>query len=167
MKVEKSHLYWIGGIFLVFLIWKFGIVSVQKKVVALDKKIARKEEVLKEIKSLQNAYSRFKAGRVVGDLPTRERDFTPLAFLEKLSMKIGVKDRHKLTYKEPRKFDDEHLETSVSVELNGIDMGQLLNYLYDVENSPELLRIKNVHIIRQKDGLLEATFEVSTLIPAH
>ena len=82
-------------------------------------------------------------------------------------MKIGVKDRHKLTYLEPRKVDDEHLETLVSVELNGIDMGQLLNYLYDVENSPELLRIKNVHIIRQKDGLLEATFEVSTLIPAH
>ena len=167
MKVEKSHLYWIGGIFLVFLIWKFGIVSVQKKVVALDKKIARKEDDLKEIKSLQNAYSRFKAGGVVEDLADRNKDFTPLAFLEKLSMKIGVKDRHKLTYQEPRKLNDEHLETSVSVELNGIDMGQLLNYLYDVENSPELLSIKNVHIIRQKDGFLEATFEVSTLIPAH
>ena len=82
-------------------------------------------------------------------------------------MKVGVKDKHKLTYQEQRKFNDEHLEASVSVELNGIDMGQLLNYLYDVENSPELLRIKNVHIIRQKDGFLEATFEVSTLIPAH
>ncbi len=167
MKVEKSHLYWNGGILLVFLIWKFGIVPVQKKVVALDKKIARKEDALKEIKSLQNAYFRFETGRAVGDLPAREKDFTPLAFLEKLSMKVGVKDRHKLTYQEQRKFNDEHLEASVSVELNGIDMGQLLNYLYDVENSPELLRIKNVHIIRQQDGFLEATFEVSTLIPAH
>ena len=166
MKVEKTHLYWIGGIFLVLLIWQFGIVGVQKRLVALDKKIARKEDALKKIRSLQNEYSRFKGGGVISDVPGRNKDFTPLAFLEKLSMKIGVKDRHKLTYQDPRKLDDEHLETSVSVEMNGIDMGQLVSYLYNVENSPELLRIKNLHLVLGKGSLLKVTFEVSTVVPA-
>ncbi len=165
MKVEKTKLYWVGGIFLAILIWQFGVVPVEKKLVELDKRIARKEEALREMKGLQSEHFRFKPGGAAVELSGHTKDFTPLAFLEKLSRELGVK--YELTYQEPRKLNDEHVESQVTVELNGIDMGHLLNYLYNVENSPEPLRIGNLHLIPGKDGFLKVSFEVSTLVPAY
>ena len=58
------------------------------------------------------------------------------------------------------------MESSVGVELNGVDIRQLMDYLYQVENSSELLQVRNLHLRPEKDGLLKVSFEVSTLVPA-
>ena len=164
MKVEKTIAYWtLGCLFVFVLIWQVGM-SVETRLRGLDKKIAKKEEALKKIKGLQSEYFRFKPGGVIGYPASHKKDFTPLAFLEKLSREMGIK--YELTYQEPRKLNDEHVESRVAVELSGIDIGELMNYLYNVENSPELLLVRNLHLIRGKDGFLEASFEVSTLVPA-
>jgi hypothetical protein len=165
MKVERTKLYWIGGIFLAVLIWQFVIAPVGNKLEELDNRIARKEEALGEIKGLQNEYFRFKPGGAVGELAGHTEDFSPLAFLEKLSGDMGIK--YEIAYQEPRKLSDEQVESQVTVELNGIDMGQLMNYLYRFENSPEPLRVRNLHLISGKDGFLKVSFEVSTLVPAY
>ncbi len=164
MKLEKRHLYWITGIVLIIVVWRAAVVPVEKKLVALDKKIVRREEALREIKTLLKEYSRSKAGGAVGDVAGPTKDFSPLAFLEKLSKQVGIKPE--LTYPAPRKLSDKHSGTSIAVELNGIDMGQLLRYLYKVENSPGPLHIRNLHLVAGKDGLLKANFEVSTFVPA-
>ncbi len=158
MKLEKRHLYWITGIVLIIVVWRAAVVPVEKKLVALDKKIVRREEALREIKTLLKEYSRSKAGGAVGDVAGPMKDFSPLAFLEKLSKQVGTKPE--LTY------SDKHSGTSIAVELNGIDMGQLLRYLYKVENSPGPLHIRNLHLVAGKDGFLKANFEVSTFVPA-
>ena len=165
MKVEKNKLYLAAGVLLAVLIWELGIVPVNRKLKSLDKRIVKKEESLREIKRLRKEYSRFKGGAGWGSAGSK-KDFTPLAFLEKLSRRIGI--TCELTYREPRKLDDERMETSVAVELNGVDMGQLLNYLYELENSQELLHIRNLHLVPEKNGLLKVSFDcmgISILSP--
>ncbi len=169
MKIEKeSFLYWIGGFFVIILIWQFGVVSVGRKLRELEGKIAGKEEALKEIKSLSEEYLQIKKteGQMRKSLDNRERDYTPLSFLERLSRDAGV--RYELTYQEPRELKDEegYMESSVGVELSGLNIKKLINYLYQVENSSELLLIRNLHLRTGKDGLLKVSFEVSTPVPS-
>jgi len=160
MKVEKTHLYWLGGIFLIILIWKFGAVPVGRNLGRLDRRITKREEALQEISVLQAEYLLLKTGGVVRkDVRSGER-FTPLAFLEKLSRETGV--RCSLAYRDPRKLDDGYVETRVAVELNGIDMSQLIDYLYHVEKSP--LNINNLRISCGKEKFLKVNFEVSHLL---
>lgn len=168
MRFEKeSFLYWIGGFLVIILIWQFGIVSVGKKLRELDGKIVRKKEALKEIKSLSKEYFRIKKteGQMRKSLYDRESDYTPLSFLERLSREAGV--RYELIYQEPRELrgGDGYMESSVGVELSGLNIRKLIDYLYQVENSPELLLIRNLHLMPGKDGLLRVSFEVSTPVP--
>ena len=167
MKVESKHFCLMGAFLVIVLIWQFGIVSGGRKFRELNSKIACKEKTLEEARNLQNEYLQVK--KTVEDmrksLDGRRKDYTPLSFLEKLSQHSGV--AYELTYREPRELSGEkgYMESSVGVELKGIRMKELTTYLYQIENSNELLRVRNLHVSPRKDGLLRVCFEVSTLIP--
>lgn len=169
MKIERAHFYWASAFLLAVLIWQFGIVSTGRKFRALDAKIVRKEKALEEIKSLTRKCVRMKeAARGMGKSPGGQRkDYTLLPFLEKLSQESNV--QYKLTYRPPREFKGEknYMESLVGVELANISMHQLLKYLYMVENSGEMLCVKNLHIKSAGSGVLNVNFEVSAFIPAH
>jgi hypothetical protein len=168
MKVKNRHFYWMGAFLIIVLIWQFGIVSGGRKFRELDSKIVRKEKALEEMRGLQDEYLRVKktVEEMRKSLDGRREDYTPLSFLEKLSQQLGV--GYELTYREPRELSGEkmYMESSVGVEFKGISMGELTTYLYRVEDSSELLRVRNLHVSPRKDGLLRVSFEVSTLIPA-
>ena len=168
MKVENRHFYWMGAFLIIVLIWQFGIVSGGRNFRELNSKIARKEKALEEVRSLQNEYLRVRktVEEMRKSLDGRREDYTPLSFLEKLSQQLGV--AYELTYREPRELSGEkgYMESSVGVEFKGISMRKLTAYLYRVENSSELLRVRNLHVSPRKDGLLMVSFEISTLIPA-
>ena len=167
MKIENRHFYWMGAFLIIVLIWQLGIVSGGRKFRELNSKIARKEKSLGEVRSLQGEYLRIKktVEEMKKSLDGRRKDYTPLSFLEKLSQSSGV--GYELTYREPRELSGEkgYMESSVGVELKGIRMGELTTYLYRVENSSELLRVRNLHVSPRKDGLLNVSFEASTLVP--
>ena len=167
MKIENRHFYWMGAFLIIVLIWQFGIVSGGRKFRELDSKIVRKEKALEEARSLQGEYLRVKktVEEMRKSLDGRREDYTPLSFLEKLSQQLGV--GYELTYREPRELSGEkvYMESSVGVEFERISMGELTTYLYRVEDSSELLRVRNLHVSPRKDGLLRVSFEVSTLIP--
>ena len=168
MRVERIHFYWVGAFLLAVLIWQFGIVSTSRKFRELDARIVRKEKALEEIRSLAGEYIRMKkTAQDVRKTPLGQRkDYTPLPFLEKLSQESNVK--YKLTYRTPRELKGEksYMESSVSVELAGINMHRLLKYIYTAENSGEMLCIKNLHIKSAGGGVLNVNFEVSALVPA-
>ena len=108
MRIEKeSFLYWVGGFLLVILIWQFGFVSPRKKLRELEGKVARKEETLREIKSLREEYLQTEktGGQIRKSLDGRQMDYTPLSFLEKLSRDADV--RYELIYREPREVKGE------------------------------------------------------------
>jgi general secretion pathway protein M len=54
-------------------------------------------------------------------------------------------------------------EESVEVKMEGVTLEQLVRYLHQVENSPQLLKIKRLEIKPRFDNrqILTATFRVS------
>ncbi len=168
MKIKQIRFYLAGAFLLAVLILQFGIVSTNRKFRELDARIARKEKALEEIRSLTRKCVRMKetAQNISKSSGGQRKDYTPLSFLEKLSQKSNIK--YKLTYHPPRELKGEksYMESSVSVELAGINMHRLLKYLYTVENSGEMLCVKNLHIKSAGGGVLNVNFEVSALVPA-
>lgn len=164
---KKLLFYVLAGVLAALLIWQFVIAGILGKFEALDREIASAERTLAEIRLLERAYAEGADGDsgLAGVLERRQRDYTPLSLLENLSESAGVK--YELVYREPRpvRDKDDLMETSVMVELRGIDMRGLVEYLYEIENSGEFLRLRNL-VIRPQDGLLRANFEVATIVPA-
>lgn len=169
MKIGRNHLCWIGALLLIVLIWQIGLVSGGRKFRELNTKIAKKEKALEEMKRLKNEYLQIK--KTIEDmrrsLDGRKKDYTPLSFLERLFKQSGA--TYELIYREPRelKGKNAYMESSVGVELKGTGMEGLIAYLYQVESSNELLRVRNLRISPDKDGRLQVSFEVSTLVPAN
>jgi general secretion pathway protein M len=55
-------------------------------------------------------------------------------------------------------------ESSVEMRLEGITLQQLTRYLFDIEQAPQLLRVRRMHIKPRpaNPDLLDVTFQVST-----
>lgn len=149
------------------LLWQFAAVRVISRFESLDREIAAAGRTMEEVALLEREYAEGLEDASELDLVLRERrkDYTPLSFLERLSESAGVK--YELIYREPRPIRDreDFLEASVRVELYEIDIRGLVEYLYEIENSGEFLRVRNFYI-RPHGGLLRAGFEVATIVPA-
>ncbi len=164
---RKYLLYILAGLFAAVLLWQFLVEGVLGRFDSLDRNIAARKKTLEEIRQLEQTYARGKDELTGLDavLRGRGKDYTPISFLERLSVESGVK--YELVYREPRPIRDEDnlMEASVRVELREIDTAGLVKYLYRVENSGEFLMLRNLNI-RPQEGLLRAGFEVSTIVPA-
>lgn len=155
------------GLLAVVLVWQFAAAGVMARFESLNREIAAAERTLEEVSVLEKEYAERleEASELDMVLRERRRDYTPLSFLESLSESAGVK--YELIYREPRQIRDrdDFLEASVRVELYEIDIRGLVEYLHEIENSGEFLRVRNFYI-RPHGGLLRAGFEVSTIVPA-
>ncbi len=164
---RKKAFYFIILFSAVMLVWLFVVNGVLKRFDSLDRDIVSRKNTLSQIKSLEQDYASGK-GEPSGFeavFSQRQKDYTPLSFLEQLADESGA--RYEITYREPRGVSagEEFLEASVRVELRGVGVEKLMEYIYAVESSEEFLRIKNLNI-RLQEGLLNVNFEVSTIVPA-
>jgi hypothetical protein len=66
------------------------------------------------------------------------------------------------------KFSDQYLEASVSLKVTEITPEQLVDFLYRIEASERLLRIRSLQIRNhaKSPGKLDATLKVFTLLPS-
>lgn len=152
-------------VFGVLILWRFTEAVFLGRMEALNREISSASRTLGEIREMKEAFGHEAPGLPAGGFPAdRQRDYTPLSFLERLSQSSGAD--YELIYREPRpvRAGDDFLETSVRVELRGIDAPGLVEYLYAVENSGEFLRLRNLNV-RPHQGALRASFDVATLIP--
>jgi general secretion pathway protein M len=58
-------------------------------------------------------------------------------------------------------------EEAVEIKMEGVTLEQLIQYLYQVENSPQFMKIKRLHVAPRRDNrqILSAIFRVSTFTP--
>ncbi|HHO76946.1 MAG TPA: hypothetical protein ENN05_11060 [Deltaproteobacteria bacterium] len=90
---------------------------------------------------------------------TDNKAFTLFGFLEELASKSGVNDR--IEYMKPIIDAAESSRESVEVKIRGIYQEDLISLLYGIENCPDPLRIKRLHIRRvERDNNLDVTFQV-------
>lgn len=153
------------AILALILFYHFGWVSAQTKLEQWTHRINVKEKELQEIVKLSEQYLKLKQEMEKGkkDFLQEGKDFPIFSFLEDLSAKTGVKSN--IIYMKPSttSLSELYKESSVEIKLEGVTLKQITDYLYRIENSDKVLKIKKVNIRpkSQNRQLLDITFLVS------
>ena len=145
----KTTLYLaISSGLLLLIIW-LGIGRPLQRAKSLSRVIPKKEKELRELIALRDEYSQYKLKMeaINQKLKTRQKNFAIFSLLEKLALKAQVKDH--IEYMKPSSFTvtSDYKELSVKMALKGVSLRQLVNYLYEIEASNQLLNIKQLNVI--------------------
>jgi len=93
----------------------------------------------------------------------KQQNFAIFSRLEELAGQTGI--RNNILYMKPTVSTPSEVynEESVEIKMEGVTLAQLVRYLHQVENSPQLLKIKRLETKPRFDNrqLLTATFRVS------
>lgn len=162
----------LGGIFFVALLYYLLVVS---PAVAREKKLREqikiKESEMVEMLQLKAKWDSLKRYQAEAEsvLNKRGERFTLLSFLEGISREVGISDR--IQYMKPISFPDQTgplREEGMEVTLEDIDISQLVNYLYKIEYSANLLNVRRIKMQRKRmaDGsaALRVTLQVNTYV---
>jgi general secretion pathway protein M len=134
----------------------------------LDRQIVTAQRELQELQTLQREYQRQKSvvERINAQLQ-RQPNFALFSRLEELAGQTGI--RSKILYMKPTVStpSEAYNEEAVEIKMEGVTLEQLIQYLYQVENSPQFMKIKRLHINPRLDNrqILSAIFRVSTFSP--
>lgn len=167
---KRERLLLIGGIaLLLFLIFLQLLSSGHKRTETLERVNRKLEKDLEEMYRLQNRYLILEERLKSFDerMVTRPPNFTLFSHLEDLASQAGIKERIDYLKPEERVVSEKYRRSLVRVKLRAVTLEQLTRYLYSAENSPHSLEVRRLHITPRytKQGLLNVTFEVSTLLP--
>ncbi len=134
----------------------------------LDRRIDKAQRDLQELYTLQREYQGQK--RVLDHINARlqrQKGVAIFSRLEELAGDTGI--RSKILYMKPTVStpSEAYEEESVEIKMEGVTLEQLIRYLYQVENSPQFIKIKRLYIKPRFDNrqLLTAIFRVSTFTP--
>lgn len=97
----------------------------------------------------------------------RSRDFSILSYLESLARRQQLQDRIVQMRPRPGETSRYYRENSVEIRMEKVRLPELVRYLFEVENSPELLRVKQIQVKPRFDDpdLLDVRFQVSSYEP--
>jgi len=152
-KREKFYVISGGVAVVVFLVAQFVLFPLFDAKAKIKHSIHTSEKTLQEIRTLSAEYNSLKINseNVTKALSRRTRGFTLFSFLEKEAGRAGVKTHIK--YMKPSvsaSGDALYKESSVEMKIEGINMKQLVDYLYFVESSKDLVKIKRISIKKNK-----------------
>lgn len=161
---ERLFIVGAGAMLVLFLLFKLTIDPTLKRSAELDRQIVTARRQLTELRAMQQEYQRQKS--VVDSINTqlkRQPNFAIFSRLEELAGQTGI--RSKIVHMRPTVSapNEVYNEESVEVKMEGVTLEQLVSYLHQVENSPQLLKIKRLEMKPRFDNrqILTATFRVS------
>jgi len=153
-----------GAALVVVLFFTLVIDPLFKHSAELDRQIVTARRQLTELRTMQQDYRRQKS--VVDSINSqlkKQQNFAIFSRLEELAGQTGI--RNNILYMKPTVSTPSEVynEESVEIKMEGVTLAQLVHYLYQVENSPQLLKIKRLETKPRFDNrqLLTATFRVS------
>jgi general secretion pathway protein M len=130
--------------------------------------IATKRGQLEEMVAMQGEFRALRektqsVQRMAGD---KDKGFTLFSFLEKLAGNTGVKD--KISYMKPSTSVQKETQVALSLvemKLQGVDLKKLMEFLYQVETSPNGVFVRGVSLTKTgKDKkLLTAILQFETV----
>lgn len=132
----------------------------------LQRGIKAKEQGQAEILRMSAEYRTLQRGsqNLAQLLSKRDKGFTLFAFLEKAAGDSGVKERIKYMRPSSSKGTGPHTEAMVEMQLEGITMSQLTDYLYRVESPENVVAVRRISIKEsgKEAGYLEAVLQAVT-----
>ncbi len=164
---ERKILLLGGGVVAVLLIYLLIVSPYMSAMELLDRRIARKSEELKDVLALQEDYFRLREStRTLEDMIRSTPGFSLLSFLENLAAKNQIKA--KIAYMKPliTPGSERFKETSVEMKLESLTLKELIDFLYQVEQSAQPIRIKRLNIAKKRgNAYLDVTLQASTFEP--
>jgi general secretion pathway protein M len=161
---ERLFVVGAGALLVLFLIFKLTIDPMLKRSADLDRQLVTARRQLGELRTMQQEYQRQKS--VVASINSqlkKQPNFAIFSHLEELAGQTGI--RNKIVHMKPTVSapNDVYNEESVEVKMEGVTLAQLVQYLHQVENSPQLLKIKRLEMKPRFDNrqILTAIFRVS------
>jgi len=153
-----------GAVLVLFLFFKVAIDPLFKHSADLDRQIVTARRQLAELRTMQQEYQRQKSVvDTINNQLKKQQNFAIFSRLEEFAGQTGI--RNKILYMKPTVSTPSEVynEESVEIKMEGVTLDQLVRYLHQVENSPQLLKIKRLEIKPRFDNrqILTATFRVS------
>jgi len=130
--------------------------------------IAAREVALRQMRILQADYRRVQGQVSLLETQIRSgQQGNVLSMLEEMANEVQIKD--KITSMDPRSIppNDLYRESVIEVRLQSVNLKELTDYLFKIENSGSFLKIKRLRIKSRTDdpGHLDVTFRVSSFEP--
>ncbi|MBW1779159.1 MAG: hypothetical protein JRL30_00275 [Deltaproteobacteria bacterium] len=151
----------------VFVLVQFIIFPFFDKRDAIKRGIAAKRIGLKEMIALRAEYESYRKGAagIQDYLMRRKKGFTLFSFLEKAAGRAKVKDHIKYMKPSGSRGNGRFKESMVEMKLDGINLKQLVDYLYLIESPENVVSIKRISIRDSKGapGYLDAVMQVLTI----
>ena len=173
MKLDRKQMTYVffGGLILVALLFYFIVISpALSKQEALAKNITKRKQDLVRISEIKAKWQNFQKDRSdVQEAIKGRGGFTLLSYLEAVTREIGIDQR--IQYIKPVTFPEGEGKLKpegIEISLDGINMEQLVSFLYKIEYSGKLLHVKRIKILRaskEKTSLLKVTLQVNTYNP--
>lgn len=156
----------IGAGVLIFIVFGLPLGLASSKLSSLEQEIVEGREKQREIARHLGQYQEF-YGRLKGieSKIAKGFDSTITTTMATVAEKSGIKDRIQSIRDKGATSSELFDKISVEVKLTKITVSQLMDYLYNIEQHPELfLRLDQIRIKRRFDNrqLLDVTLEAST-----
>lgn len=165
-KREKSLIVAAFGAIVLFLIYQCAINPFLKYAVRIQEEIPQMKGDLLTARRMQTRYREL--DREIRDIrqriDQRTAEFSPNDFLSTLAKNAGLFPNLDGIKPDHTKINESYGEDTATVKLKNVQLEKLVNYLYDIENSGQLLTVKELSIKPDNDNslALDVTFDVST-----
>ena len=154
------------GLFLIVLIAFLAVDHVVQKYRYMDESIAARKEDLKRVIRLRDEYRSVhrELESIRSKLDKKEAGFSLLSFLENLANEQNIRDNIASFKPDKKTLNETYRELSVDLVIDNITLPQLVEFIYKIENSGHLVKVKRFRVKARFDNpdLLNATFQVST-----
>ena len=162
---EQALVVGAAALVLLLALFTFVIDPIRERAANLDRRLASAGRQLAELRSLRDDYRRQQRviDRVDRRLRRQRRDFAIFSYLEQVAARTGVQDKIQSVNTLASPPNTEYREESVEVRMEGVTLGQLVDYLHRVENSPQILRIRRLQVGPTRDNrqLLSVRLRIS------
>ena len=155
-----------AGVFFILLFLYFGVDSVLQSYDKLEDKISAKRAEIEKISLIRDQY--MEAHEQLADIKAKldqmEKGFSVLSFIEDLANKENI--RENIGSVKPKKLplNDSYDENIVELKIDNVSLSELVDFIYKIENSGQLLKVKRLRVKTRFDNrdLLNVTLQVTT-----
>ncbi len=151
----------------IFIVFQAIIAPVFEKRSDLSHKLTSRQQTVQEMLALRSEFLSIQQKAVVSqkEFGKRPAGFTLFSFLDRLAGTSGVKEN--ITYMKPNSTFDEATGLKMSyveLKLQDITLEDLSSYLFQVETSENMVRIRRLSITKngENDELISAVMQVET-----
>lgn len=167
-KREKYIIYGAIGVVAVLAVYQFIITPFFENKRRMQNGLQRKKAMIAEMQQWQSDYQAIKQSAQVSKalFAGRSKGFELYSFLNTIAGQTGIKDR--ITSMKPTKIAQKNSDyrlSRVDMKLDGIGLEQLVNYLYSVETSENIVDITKLTITKKdkKQGLISVMMQVEAI----